>query len=224
MRLLPPKELNTKLNEQKKSAIDAGVFIAKKVDALREELADTQAQHEIFMQNIKEEQARVLGELSTKKSLLDTEIAYLEAKREELLVPLDAEWKKVNELIQKNSDEAWLNKQKEHELADREANIARKEKQTEADKIRAQDSLSKAQEKERKAIEVLEANKQELINMENARFAYEDDKKKLLFSIEEKLRKLTYDIKHYNDFEKHLREKEAELNLREKRLAIRERK
>ena len=42
MKLLQTKEINEKVNAEKKSLIDSGVFIARKVDALREEMLTLQ--------------------------------------------------------------------------------------------------------------------------------------------------------------------------------------
>ena len=48
MKLLAPKELNNKLQEQKASEISQGMFLAKKVDALRENLASLEKQQAEF--------------------------------------------------------------------------------------------------------------------------------------------------------------------------------
>ena len=46
MKLLPKKEIESKVNDQKKSEIDAGLFLARKIDALREQVAEAQKEHD----------------------------------------------------------------------------------------------------------------------------------------------------------------------------------
>lgn len=222
MKLLPPRELNTKLNEQKKSEADAGLFLAKKVDALREQLADEEQAHTAALQEMAREYDSAFGEYTAKKGALNTEIAYLEAKRETLLVPLDAEWKKVNELIAKTDEKAEYLDRKEAELYDREKGIVKREYETKKLAVRAEDTLSEAERIKKEAEKLYLKHEEEVIKLENDRFNYNETSKNILESITQKERKLTYDIQHYKDFESRLKRKEAELNIRETRLSIKE--
>jgi len=95
MKLLPPKELNTKLQEQKKSEIDAGLFLARKIDHLREELADTQKTHDETILNLSKEMEVFVAEQTSQKGSILKEISELKEQRKLLQIPLDDEWQKV---------------------------------------------------------------------------------------------------------------------------------
>lgn len=106
MKLLPPKELNTRLNDQKKSEYDAGMFLAKKIDKLREDVADAQKEHDETIEKLTEEFQSFTSEHSKKKEIALGEIEDLEEKRRILRIPLDAEWSKVGELLKENTETA----------------------------------------------------------------------------------------------------------------------
>lgn len=95
MKLLPPKQLQSKINEQKKAEIDAGIFVARKVDALREEMLSLQKERDDFITGSQAVINYSLKELHNKKGSLEKEIKELEEKRRELLKPFDEEWGKV---------------------------------------------------------------------------------------------------------------------------------
>lgn len=98
MKLLPKKELAGKINDQKKADIDSGVFIARKVDALREELLLLQKERNDFIAGSQTVINDSLAPLQKKYNLLIKEIKELEEQRKELLKPLDHEWEKVTKL------------------------------------------------------------------------------------------------------------------------------
>ncbi len=75
----------------RKMQIDEGVQVARKVDALRKELADMEEQFRTFSERKRAETDSEFGALERKISEMKSEISLLEARRAELLKPLDAE-------------------------------------------------------------------------------------------------------------------------------------
>jgi len=96
MKLLKKTEINDKVQTERKNAIDAGVFLAKKVDALREEVLTLQKTRDEFIAGSQQVINDSLSSLQQKQDSLSKEIKELEAKRKELLKPLDEEWEKLN--------------------------------------------------------------------------------------------------------------------------------
>lgn len=96
MKLLPQKEIDSKVNDQKKEKIDAGLFLARKIDALREELLELENERDLFIAGSQKTIDEALEEGLSKKNQLEITIRDLEEKRLELLKPLDEEWTKVN--------------------------------------------------------------------------------------------------------------------------------
>jgi len=128
MKLLPPKEINTKIAEQKKTEIDAGLFLAKKIDALREDLADKQVEHDNAVAGLEKEFAEFSGEQAVRRETLTKEVDDLDERRKTLLLPLDEAWAEFhrqndelvvsqNKVLQReyiaNEKEASLTKQNE---------------------------------------------------------------------------------------------------------------
>ncbi len=95
MKLLPQKQLNIELQKQKKSEVDAGLFLAKKIDALRENLQDKQKEHDDALNSMRKEYITFVGEQSAKKERLLKEIKKAEDQLAKLRIPLDAEWEEV---------------------------------------------------------------------------------------------------------------------------------
>ena len=114
MKLLPKSKINERVNEEKRQNILAGVFLAKKVDALREELLTLQKTRDEFIAGSQQVINDSLSSLQQKQESLSKEIKELEVKRKELLKPLDEEWNEVNKL------KAELLKDKESDYSRRE--------------------------------------------------------------------------------------------------------
>lgn len=167
MKLLPPKELNTKIAEQKKSEIDAGLFLAKKVDALREAVADAQKEHDDQLESIRQESEIFTIENAKEKGRILKEIEQLKEERRILRIPLDAEWSKVKKESEINSEfslsliEREFNvKNDEKFITERFSEIAKKEEILTADQIEVSETFKKVTELERKAVEDAEKAKQ----------------------------------------------------------------
>lgn len=144
MQLLPVKKLNERIQEQKSSDIKAGLFLSRKVDALREEVLELEKKRDDFIAG----QTKVINDslehLFSKKNHLESEIGNLEEKRIELLKPLDTEWEKVKKakeelttsladlVIRQNetTTKEELNNNKEKELGKREEICVQTEKDT----------------------------------------------------------------------------------------------
>jgi len=97
MKLLPKQQLNVVIANQKKAQIDEGLTIAKKVDVLRQTLADLERQHNLFIAGMEEELKRRTESLREEIKSLEYEIGNLKDIRKDLLKPLDEAWEKVKE-------------------------------------------------------------------------------------------------------------------------------
>lgn len=151
MRLLPAKELNNKIQEQKLSETKAGLFLARKIDALREELQEEQVKHDISIEGMKREYQMFMSEQTSKRGELIKQINELEVKRAELLKPLDEEWNRVNEISEKNKEKSVHLNKIENELSEREKIIERREKDTEISETNSKNTLSEAEKIKEKA-------------------------------------------------------------------------
>ena len=78
MKLLPKSQVHAQVNEQRRQQIDEGMILAKKVDALRQTLAELEEQQRKFSEGTKRELERETQELHE-------EIAELTKKRDLLV-------------------------------------------------------------------------------------------------------------------------------------------
>lgn len=96
-RLLPKSELVKEKSIEKKNDIDQGLALARKIDTLRETAAQEESNLSKFRSeslfNIRNE----IDDLIVRKGSLTNEIEALEAKRINLIKPLDVEWSKVRQ-------------------------------------------------------------------------------------------------------------------------------
>src|ERR1035437_10291040 len=92
MKLLSKKVINDRVQTERKNAIDAGTFLAKKIDALREEVLTLQKTRDEFIAGSQQVINDSLSSLQQKQDSLSKEIKELEVRRKELLKPLDDEW------------------------------------------------------------------------------------------------------------------------------------
>jgi hypothetical protein len=127
MKLLKKQQINDRVQTERKNAIDAGVFLARKIDALREELLTLQKTRDDFIAGSQQVINDSLSSLQQKQDSLQKEIKELEVKRKELLIPLDDEWTKVKQNKQE-LDKAWDEyKVLEENLYERESQIKKTE-------------------------------------------------------------------------------------------------
>lgn len=97
MKIPDRKTINTQLAESKRSQIDEGVRIAKKIDVLRDSLLDLERSRNDFIQNtaMEIEKANLLGQ--SKLEEIKKEIKKAEEYRGKLREPLDLEWQNLEE-------------------------------------------------------------------------------------------------------------------------------
>jgi hypothetical protein len=127
--------VNTQIADQRRHQVLEGVQIAKRVDVLRNSLAELERNQKNFIEQSTKELTQATDKLYTKKIVLEREIKEAEEKLAELRKPLDEEWKvldkKSNELMQFANDlssknlDFELNKQKFEEKKEK---LSRQEK------------------------------------------------------------------------------------------------
>ena len=127
MKLLKKTEINDRVQTERKNSIDAGVFLAKKIDALREELLTLQKTRDEFIAGSQQVINDSLSSLQQKQESLSKEIKELEAKRKELLKPLDEEWAKIYDKETVLTKRLFLLNDNEQKLNERENQIKKTE-------------------------------------------------------------------------------------------------
>lgn len=124
-RLLDKKLVNAALATQQKREIEKGIAISKKVDAVRDTLADEQARLDLFRtQSLKTIEQEIASEVD-KREYLRREIKFLAEERIKLLAPIDLSqaWEEVNSGKAENS--SWkerLSQESMELLAEKEDN------------------------------------------------------------------------------------------------------
>ena len=97
MKLQPKQQITQSINLERKTQIDEGIALAKKIDVLRETLASLEKQHQDFIAGSRVEIEKNLKVLQERKSNLLGEINKLEERRVILMKPLDDEWLKIED-------------------------------------------------------------------------------------------------------------------------------
>ena len=223
MKLLSKKVINDRVQTERKNAIDAGVFLAKKIDALREEVLTLQKTRDEFIAGSQQVINDSLSSLQQKQDSLSKEIKELEVKRKELLKPLDDKWAEVNEL-----QEEFLRERKENafdrkELNDREKIIETRENEITkiAEQIRYKESEA---EKARNDILVLkELAQKEYEIAETARKSFEKDSETKLSELQQKITTYENGISVNELKEKDLEKREVALLSEQKHLESQQR-
>jgi len=187
MRLLDKKTVNTVMAGQRKSQIDEGVVIARKIDALRQDLSSLEKQRDVFLSSattaLKDKTEKLNDEIFYKEKI----VKELEEERKKLLEPLDIKWDEVaeeedrliafkEELVSKEkilySKEVEIEeKYRELSLEEERMEDLKKQINLQVDKvqdssIQAQNILVSALDKEVEIEAKLEAKKQKIDNKE----------------------------------------------------------
>lgn len=123
MNLLPPKKLNEKIQDQKGEQVKAGLFLAKKIDSVREELLTLEKERDEFIAGSKKVITEGLRNLHQEKDSIVKEINDRRLELIELRKPLDGEWKKVTELDKQNKEKETLLDRKSENLFSQEKEI-----------------------------------------------------------------------------------------------------
>lgn len=95
MKLLEKSKINEDLNRERKNVVDSGIFLAKKIDTLRQDVLSLEKQRDDFIKGSQRKLEEALKELSDKKTYFETEIDIQEKKLAKLREPLDEEWSKL---------------------------------------------------------------------------------------------------------------------------------
>lgn len=97
MKLASPRTVQTNLNEQRRMDVDSGLQLARKVDNVRETLANEEKKLESFKNfTIKAVQEEIDTKI-TERNSLEKALVPLRDERKELLKPLNAEWNEINQ-------------------------------------------------------------------------------------------------------------------------------
>lgn len=221
MRLLPPKQLNDKINQQKKNEIDAGLFIAKKIDLLREQLADEQKKTDEGRMEMKLRFTEFASGLSIKKESLENEVKKLEKTREELLKPLDEERDKVksekiqqeffSKIILRNQEEVL---KKQEELKKKQDEIVKLSKKT-------VENLEQAEKKHAQADKNKGEREEELFKAHQEKMEATREFENIRASLQHKEYVLNEKLAGIELIREKLKKKEKELKTHEQRLSYR---
>lgn len=220
MKLLTKQETNFESTMQRKSEIDNGMYLAARVDKLRKTLTELEMQQKSFIENNRKVIEDSLKELNDRKSALRDEIKSLEDKRQEMMVPLTEEWKdvdnvkeEVNSLYKSLKEKEVIYEQKIQETEDHLNKAKQDSIASDKDNELAQEKLSDIHSR----LQGIATRERALESYDESVRAESENKLKL---IEMKERKLSYDIKHYEDFTKELKQREKKLAQRETKLNL----
>lgn len=209
MKLLPKKQVQSLVEDQRRVQIDEGVTLARKVDALREKLADLQQQHSLFVMGMEDnlkERTKKLFEIIQEK---ETEIKLLEVKRQELLKPLDIAWKTVE------IRETELNNLKA-DLETDLANLNRKEQGIDKKNNEAKTILNHIKVRERELERTFDKAEQLKIEAEKIYLQKVNDKEKQDKKFDERNRALDLAESAVKSYEFTLSQRQEQIEMREK--------
>lgn len=221
--LLPSRAtLKPLLEEQKFQSAKEGLALAQKVDALRKEYNQLQKNRDEFVAGTIKEIEKATKTKSDQLNSLQGQIEVLEAKRKELLKPLNAEWKEL-ELSKKDFE-----KQKNYILLkESQVNLA---EQILTEKIKSnkkiEDRNNLIQEQFKRLLDEVKTEKLDADNILKDTKANRDEIEKecadRLIKVSELENKADFNRQanenERKNFEKYKKEKEQELNDRERQI------
>lgn len=199
MKILSKQEVTQQKSIERKTEIDEGVKLAKKIDTLRQTASEEEIKLSKFRDQMLSEIKKDIQSLQDVKSSLIHDVSSLEEKRKMLLIPLDEEWKKLGKRqMQFISEKENFGKlfvqlnEKENELNTREKSLQEDEEQLEELRTTILVKLAHAQEKENE----IEVQKRSHEQIASSTLRSLEDKKKELLSFESDLnrRKLELDL------------------------------
>lgn len=166
-KLLDKKIVSAEVASQTKRQIDAGISIAKKVDAVRETLQEEEQNLETFRTfTLRQVQTEIDASIKERDNVKD-EIVVLERNKQIASIPLDVEWKKVHEENAKLLKDRIIADEKSFNLKEREQEIERAEQEIENDKGRAKSLKQRALEALLKADSVLTEARESAADIRN---------------------------------------------------------
>lgn len=198
-RLLPKSELVKEKSIEKKNDIDQGLALARKIDTLRETAAQEESNLSKFRSeslfNIRNE----IDDLIVRKGSLTNEIEALEAKRINLIKPLDVEWSKV--------------RQKEIELTNYALELQER-----------LDYLTQNQKDYQLKFEELELEEQRITDRERETIRLlaqaNENKDKSTYLVRENSTILAKSIKEVNEREEEITRKKSEISVKEREIKL----
>ena len=211
MKLLPKQKVNSLVEDQKRVQIEEGVILARKVDALREKLADLQKQHELFVSGMEDNLKERTGELFKEIKLKEAEIKLLEVKRKELLKPLDDAWLTVKE------KEATLSNF-EASLRVKEGQIEQKLKLIDKDKAKTTETLNHIKIRERELERTFDKAEQLRIEAEKGYIKMSTEKEKQEKLFDKRNAELNIRENAVTSYEFTLKMRNEQLDMREREL------
>jgi chromosome segregation ATPase len=223
MKLLSKKVINDRVQTERKNAIDAGTFLARKIDALREELLTLQKTRDEFIIGSQQVINDSLSSLLQKQDSLSKEIKELEVKRKELLKPLDDKWAEVNEIQKEVLREREENKFDRKELVDRENVIKTNENKISqiAEQTRYKETEIDKARNETLGLKI--SVQQEYDNIKSNRESFEKENERVLSELQQKIETYENGISVNEMKEKDLEKREVALLSERKHLESQQR-
>lgn len=201
MHLLKKSTVQSEAQKERKKQIDEGIFIAKKVDTLRQTLGSLESQHGKFLSGIEEELGQRTQPLLLKISSLQKDIEDLEDKRNLLLIPLDKEWAEFHK-------KQALQDQKEKVISSKSDSVSQKEQKLKELGMGLKDKLFKVKTRERELVKTQSLAEEELYLSKQTRKESEEIKK--------------HSIEEAKEITQGLKEREAKVAVREREVEMRE--
>jgi len=220
MKLLSTTQIQQAKIQDRKLEIDEGIKLAKRIDTLRETLAQEELRLRTFReQTVAQTQAEIDGILADKKRVLQ-DIATLEQQRAELVKPL----KEYEQALQQkesslNDIEAGLIEKRielettEKLIASKNALLVKAYKELEMKEARVSTTLEKLQQLQ------IEKEK-ELADIQHYKQQTETELEQRLQAVARKEHRLDADIAHNKAFRETLKKKEYELRMQEQQIRI----
>lgn len=216
MKLPSKRDIDSLQAKERTQEIETGTKLAKAIDELRE-LSVTEKQHILnYRQTAIAEIKQELTSLAEDKSLIIREIEDAKKVRSALLIPLDAEWKKVNAFADSIKEREKTLQNKDNSLNTFNDGLKEKAKQL---VFRERELLKKEQSTEQSAIDslkFLDHAKRQLTDVQLKQQSFDEtlNKTNQLFSQREIA--LSYQEKAVETKASELTDREIELNNRER--------
>ena len=187
MKLLPKSKINEQFNEEKRQNIIAGVFLAKKIDALREEVLTLQKTRDEFIAGSQQVINDSLSSLQQKQDSLSKEIKELEVKRLELLMPVEEERIKYLNL-QKEQKELQEKLEKwDYEILLKQIEIDNEKKEISKIAEQTKFEASEAEKAKNSALSFKAVAQQEYKTAKDSRESFEKESKQKLSELQQKI-------------------------------------
>lgn len=219
MNLLPKKiDIDRQKNIELKKEIDSGVALATKIDKLRETALNEERQLKVWRENsIKVVQKEIDDYLTVKENLrIETEKA--ELHRQELLIPLDKEWKELNTAkvkVNKELNDIFI----EREQLKEEQRVYEQQCENLSKLVsKAKKNEQDTEKEKQKAISLRELAQSEYEIARLERETHKEEQEKYMSEMRNVQDSYESSIKMYDIRMKEIKEKEADLIIREKHL------